>query len=71
MPSKAPSLGIQRPKRQAQSIGEFVWMVVPSPAMLPVKEASLIEERWPRPSKYSTEPDEAELSMKATSATER
>ena len=72
LPLKAPSLGIQLPKRQAQSIGESVCIVLPSAAMLPVKEASLIDERWPRPSKYSTEPEmSALLSMKAAPTTAR
>jgi len=38
--------------------------------MLPAKEVSLIEERSSS-SKYSTEPEGAELLMKATPATER
>ena len=81
MPLKAPSLGIQLPKRQSQSIGELrVWIVTPSPAMLAVKEASpamlavkeasLIEEGVFE--RYSTEPDpSALLSMKAIPAMER
>ena len=70
MPSKAPSLGIQLPKRQSQSIGESVCIVFLSPAVLPVKEASLIEEDVP--CRYSTEPDQpALLSMKSTPAMER
>ena len=37
-----PSVGIQLPERHTQSIGELrVWIVIP---LLPVKEASLIEE---------------------------
>ena len=66
----APSVGIQLPKRQSQSIGEFVCIVVSSPAVLPVKEASLIEEGVFE--RYSTEPDlSALLSMKSTPAMER
>ena len=72
MPLKEPSAGIQLPKRQAQSIGEFVCIVLSSPAVLPVKEASLIEERWRSCCRYSTEPDPpALLSMKSTPAMER
>jgi len=61
-----PSVGIQLPKRQSQSIGELtVCIVLPSPAVLPVKEESLIEAGWL--SRYSTEPDSsALLSMKVT-----
>ena len=71
-PLKAPSVGIQLPKRQSQSIGESVCIVLSSPAVLPVKEASLIEERWRSPRRYSTEPDPpALLSMKAIPAMER
>ena len=70
-PLKEPSAGIQLPKRQSQSMGEFVCIVFLSPAVLPVKEASLIEERWSRSSRYSTEPVEAELLMKSTRAMER
>ena len=44
-PVKEPLLGIQLPKRQSQSISELVCIVLSSPAVLPVKEASLIEER--------------------------
>jgi len=65
--------GIQLPKRQSQSIGELMACIVPSlpsPATLPVKEASLIEEGWS--SRYSTEPDSSALfSVKATPAMER
>ena len=71
-PNKEPLRGIQLPKRQSQSIGESVCIVLPlsSPAVLPVKEASLIEEDVP--CRYSTEPDEpALLSMKSTPAMER
>ena len=74
-PKKEPLRGIQLPKRQSQSIGLSVCIVAPSlssPAVLPVKEASLIEERWRSLSRYSTEPDEyALLSMKSTPAMER
>ena len=70
MPLKEPSAGIQLPKRQAQSIGEFVCIVLSSPAVLPVKEASLIEDGVLE--RYSTEPElSALLSMKSTPATER
>ena len=72
MPLKAPSAGIQLPRRQSQSIGESVCIVLPlpSPAVLPVKEASLIEEGVFE--RYSTEPDpSALLSMKAIPAMER
>ena len=69
-PKKVPLRGIQLPKRQSQSIGEFVCIVVSSPAVLPVKEASLIEEGVFE--RYSTEPDPpALLSMKSTPAMER
>ena len=69
-PLKAPSVGIQLPKRQSQSIGLSVCIVLSSPAVLPVKEASLIEEGVFE--RYSTEPDEyALLSMKSTPAKER
>ena len=70
LPLNTPSLGIQRPKRQSQSIGELtVCIVTPS---LPVKEALLIEERWSSLNRYSTEPEtSALLLMKATPATER
>ena len=68
MPLKAPSVGIQPPKRHTQSISEFsVCIVTPS---LPVKEALLMEVcSWFR--RYSTEPVEAELLMKSTPAMER
>ena len=70
MPVKAPSVGIQLPKRQAQSIGLSVCIVLSSPAVLPVKEASLIEEGVFE--RYSTEPDpSALLSMKSIPAMER
>ena len=67
-PKKAPLVGIQRPKRQAQSISELrVWIVIP---LLPVKEASLIDEGVPS-FRYSTEPEtSALLLMKATPAME-
>ena len=69
MPKKAPSLGIQRPKLQSQSIGELRdCIVMPLLAMM---EASLIEERWVKSFRYSTEAAEPELSMKLTRATER
>ena len=69
-PTKAPSLGIQPPKRQSQAIGLSVCIVLLSPAVLPVKEASLIEEGVLK--RYSTEPDQsALLSMKSTPAMER
>jgi len=69
-PLKAPSVGIQLPKRQSQSIGLSVCIVLSSPAVLPVKEASLIEEGVFE--RYSTEPDpSALLSMKAIPAMER
>ena len=42
MPLKEPSAGIQLPKRHSQSIGLVLRIVTPS---LPVKEASLMEER--------------------------
>ena len=73
-PKKEPLRGIQLPKRQSQFIGELTASIVApsllSPAVLPVKEASLIEEGvFPR---YSTEPDPpALLSMKSTPAMER
>ena len=69
MPKKEPSAGIQRPKRQFQSIGDHkVCIVTPS---LPAREASLIEVRSML-YRYSTEPeDPALLSMKSTPATER
>jgi len=68
LPLKAPSLGIQLPKRQSQSIGELrVCIATPS---LPVKEALLIEEGVLE--RYSTEPDpSALLLMKSTPAMER
>ena len=71
LPKKVPLRGIQLPKRQPQSISELgVWIVTPSPAMLAVKEASLIEEGVLE--RCSTEPDpSALLSMKSTPATER
>ena len=69
-PLKAPSVGIQLPKRQSQSIGLSVCIVLSSPAVLPVKEAALIERR--SSSRYSTEPDSlALLLMKSTPAMER
>ena len=70
-PKKEPLRGIQLPKRQSQSIGEFVCIVVSSPAVLPVKEAALIEEGVFE--RYSTEPDPpgALLSMKSIPAMER
>ena len=69
-PLKAPSVCIQLPKRQSQSIGESVCIVLSSPAVLPVKEASLIEEGVFE--RYSTEPDpSALLSMKSIPAMER
>jgi len=76
LPSKEPSVGIQLPKRQSQSIGLSVCIVLSSPATLPVKEALLIEALPPSKLlidlKCSTEPDlPALLLMKATSATER
>ena len=70
LPSKAPSLGIQPPKRQSQAIGLSVCIVLLSPAVLPVKEASLIEEGVLE--RHSTEPDwSALLLMKSTPAMER
>ena len=74
-PKKEPLRGIQLPKRQSQFIGELTTSIVApslsSPAVLPVKEASLIEERWSRSFKYSTELDlPALLSMKSTTAME-
>ena len=67
---KAFSRGIQLPKRgQSQSIGAF--RVYMTPSALPVKEASLIEERRLKLCRYSTEAEGAELSTKATPATER
>ena len=74
-PKKEPLRGIQLPKRQSQSIGELsVCIVAPSlssPAVLPVKEASLIEVRWRSLSRNSTEPEIAALlSMKSTPAME-
>ena len=72
MPLKAPSVGIQLPKRQSQSIGLSVCIALSSPAVLPVKEASLIEERCLRFDRYSTELElSAVLLMKSTPATER
>ena len=72
-PKKEPLRGIQLPKRQSQSIGESVCIVAPSlssPAVLPVKEASLIEEGVS--ARYSTEPEVfALLLMKSTPAMER
>ena len=69
MPKMAPSLGIQRPKLQSQSIGELRdCIVMPLLAMM---EASLIEERCLRSFRNSTEAAEPELSMKLTPATER
>ena len=75
-PKKEPLRGIQLPKRQSQSIGELTASIVApslsSPAVLPVKEASLIEERWRSLFRYSTEPEIAALlSMKSTPAMER
>ena len=83
MPKKAPSLGIQRPKLQSQSIGEFIaCMVTPLTESGAMMEASLIQERWGsvqthdehgdwvRSFRYSTEATEPELSMKLTPATE-
>jgi len=66
--------GIQLPKRQSQFISELTASIVApslsSPAVLPVKEAALIEG-WVL-SRYSTEPDPpALLSMKSTPAMER
>ena len=67
-PKKAPSAGIQLPKRQAQSIGELTVCIVTP--LLPVKEALLMEVcSWF--CRYSTEPVEAELLMKSTPAMER
>ena len=73
-PKKEPLRGIQLPKRQSQSIGLSVCIVAPSlssPAVLPVKEAALIEEGVFE--RYSTEPDPpgALLSMKSIPAMER
>ena len=69
MPKKAPSLGIQRPKLQSQSIGkDRACIVTPPSAMM---EVWLIEERWVKSFRYSTEAAEPELSMKLTRATER
>ena len=66
-PKNWPWLGIQRPKWQSQSNGESVCIVLPSPAVLPVKEASLIEDGVLE--RYSTEPElSALLSMKSTPA---
>ena len=68
----APSLGIQRPKLQAQSIGkDRHCMVTPLTPSATTMEVSLIEERWMRSDRYSTEAAEPELSMKLTPATER
>ena len=58
MPLKEPSLGIQLPKRQSQSIGELTVCIVTP--LLPVKEASLIEV-CSMSSRYSTEPDSSAL----------
>ena len=70
LPKKVPLRGIQLPKRQPQSISELrVWIVTPSPAMLAVKEASLIEEGVLE--RCSTEPEFALLSVKSTPAMER
>ena len=76
LPKKAPSAGIQLPKRQSQSIGELTaFIVTPS---LAIKEASLIEV-CSMPFRYSTElykprssvPALTLLLMKATPAMER
>ena len=80
LPKRAPSLGIQRPKLQSQSIGEFIACMVTPPCSGCMME-SLILERWGsvqndehsdwvRPFRYSTEATEPELSMKLTPATE-
>ena len=70
MSLREPSVGIQLPKRQSQSIGEMtVCIVIP---LLPVSEASLMEERCSRSRRYSTEPDSPALLLtKSTPAMER
>ena len=70
-PSKAPLRGIQLPKRQSQSIRDWPRVCIVTPS-LPVKKASLIEERCLVFDKYSTEPDSPSLFLtKSTPATER
>ena len=69
LPKKAPSAGIQLPKRQSQSIGDLaVCIVIPS---LPVKEASLMEVCSTLYSSSTETERAALLLMKSTPAMER